>query len=126
MLLEKKGPGAEGGGAGGERAILLGTGLQSVPRAVYGGGGGPNGGEGATAQGGRGRREVVMLTDPATGQQMIQMRFSADVMSERDRLEARNVFRAAGGLGPGDHGANPAAERAEERGPEPGEESRDQ
>ena len=92
MLLEKKGPGAEGGGAGGERAILLGTGLQSVPRAVYGGGGGPNGGEGATAQGGRGRREVVMLTDPATGQQMIQMRFSADVMSERDRLEERNVL----------------------------------
>ena len=67
-----------------------------------------------------------MLTDPATGQQTIQMRFSADVMSERDRLEARNVFRAAGGLGPGNHGANPAAERAEERGPEPGEESRDQ
>ena len=40
-----------------------------------------------------------MLTDQATGQQTIQMRFSADVMSERDCLEARNVFRAAGGWG---------------------------
>ena len=63
-----------------------------------------------------------MLTDQATGQQTIQMRFRADVMSERDRLEARNIFRAAEELGLGDNEANPAGERADERGPEPGEE----
>ena len=44
-----------------------------------------------------------MLIDQATGQQTIQMRFRADVMSERDRLEVRNVFRAAERLGPGDN-----------------------
>ena len=116
-------------------------GRQAAPKAVYGGGEESNGeeaakaqegrgrkevvlGEGIAPQEGRGKREVVMLTDQETGQQTIQIRFRADVMSERDRLEARNVFRAAGGLGPGDNEANPAGERArrQERGPEPGEE----
>ena len=110
-------------------------GRQAASRAVYGGGEGPNGqeaakdqeargrkevviGEGTAPQQGRGR-EVVLLTDQETGQQTIQMRIRADTMSERDRLEARNVFRAAGGLGPGDNEAHPTGESQE-----PGERSR--
>ena len=59
-------------------------------------------GEGTAPQRGV-RREVVMLTDQETGEQTIQMRVRADHMSERQRAEARNVYRAAGGLETGDN-----------------------
>ena len=65
-----------------------------------------------------------MLTDQETGQQTIQMRVRADTMSERDRVEARNVFRAAGGLETGDNEAHLPGERdrSQEKGAETGEE----
>ena len=115
-------------------------GRQAASKAVvYGGGEESNGEEAAIDQEARGRqevvigegtapqqgkgREVVLLTDQESGEQTIQMRVRADTMSERDRVEARNVFRAAGGLGPGDNEAHPLGERhrSQEKGSEPGE-----
>ena len=80
-------------------------------------------GEGTAPQQGKGR-EVVLLTDQETGQQTIQMRVRADTMSERQRAEARNVYRAAGGLETGDNEANPPGDRArsQEEGAGTGEE----
>ena len=69
-----------------------------------------------------GRREVVMVRDRETGQRTIQMRVSADTMSERERLEARYVYRAAGGMDEGMPGADLAGKEQAERGLEPDQE----
>ena len=72
------------------------------------------------------RREVVMVRDLQTGQRTIQMRIAADTMSERERLEARNAYRAAGGMDEGTPGSDQAAKEQAERGPECDQESQRQ
>ena len=73
-----------------------------------------------------GRREVVMVRDLETGQRTLQMRIAANTMSERERLEARNAYRAAGGMDEGTPGADPPAEEQAKRGPESDQESQRQ
>ena len=54
------------------------------------------------------------------------MRFSAEKMSKSERLEARNVYRAAGGMDEGTPESDPAGKEQAERGPEPDQEGQRQ
>ena len=73
-----------------------------------------------------GRREVVMVRYLGTGQRTIQIRFSADKMSESERLEARIVYSTAGGMDEGTPGTDPAGKEQAELGPEPDQEGQRQ
>ena len=77
-----------------------------------------------TAPQSRARREVVMVTDEETGETTFQMRVRAEPISEKQRSEARNAYRAAEGLETGDNEGDPPADRArsQEEGAGTGEE----
>ena len=77
-----------------------------------------------TTQKGKVRREVVMITDEETGEPSFQMRIRAEPMTEQQRSEAKNAYRAAECFETGDNeGEQPwDRDRSQEQGASTGQE----
>ena len=120
--VEKQG--TQGRQGGHSRAVYGGGERPTAERAVLNSQGAQGRKDKVTAPQGKARREVVMVTDEETGETSFQMRIRAEPMTEQQRSEARNAYRAAEGFETGDNeGEQPGdRDRSQEQGASAGQE----
>ena len=114
----------EGKQGGHSRAVYGGGEVPTTERAVLNNQGAHGKTDRGTKQKGKARREVVMITDEEPSQPSFQMRIRAEPMTEQQRSEARNAYRAAEGFETGDNeGEQPGdRDRSQEQGVSTGQE----